>query len=389
MAWTKRYLHPGDYEEGYYFDIGTFVCEDHFNDYFLINHIQKEGKSGFCSYCEENRIVTELESVLEVIAGGLGFIYEDPAESRYLNKDSEYGYDGNVMPFHEMWWGDPLNLQIEDSQLWDDITNQLETDQLYCERDEFVSHKEILDDLWNHFKMILKHRARFAFHFTDTFKNWHSLDPADILHQVQKAILSKEMISVLPKDSELYRTRQHQNKDQISAASHIASLPNLLNKTAGRMNAAGISLFYCSQDKSLSIKEVVNKRRKSNPFFTTVAFRTNENLRLVDFTKTPRLPSIFDIKNNDSRDIIFFMETFMTEISQPVESKNSILEYLPTQVVTEYLRYNPELNVQGMIYWSAKEPTKKNIVLFYDHDDSLENLQFIESSLRTSPIKDL
>jgi len=389
MAWTKRYHKPGDPVEGYYFDIGTFVCGGHFKDDFLNNHIKENGDKGSCSYCDKNRIVVELESILEVLADGLSYLYEDPADSRYLNKDSEYGFDGNVMPFEEMWWGDPLDLQIEDSQLWEDITSQLETDQLYCERDEFGSHEDLLNDLWNHFKLILKHKARFAFHFSDTFTTWNLLDPADILHQVQNSILKNAMITELSQNSKLYRTRQHQDKNEVFGAEHIVSLPNYLNKTAGRMNAAGISLFYCSQDKNLTIKEVVNKRRISYPYYTTVTFKNKEKLRLVDFTRLPSLPSIFDMENNGSRDIIFFMETFMEEISQPIKSKNSILEYLPTQVVTEYLRYNPDLDVQGMVYWSSKDANKKNIVLFFDHEESLENLIFIKSSLRTSQIRNL
>ena len=38
MAWTKQYHKSGDPVEGYYFDIGTFVCGGHFKDDFLNNH---------------------------------------------------------------------------------------------------------------------------------------------------------------------------------------------------------------------------------------------------------------------------------------------------------------------------------------------------------------
>tara|TARA_R110002167_G_scaffold148089_3_gene340836 strand:- start:460 stop:1629 length:1170 start_codon:yes stop_codon:yes gene_type:complete len=389
MTWTKRFYKPGDPEEGYYFDIGSFVCRNHFSDNYIDNHIKENGSKSRCSYCGKKRVVIELESVLEILANGLNHIYEDPADGRFLERDSEYGYGGNVMPFYDVWWNDPFDLRIEDNQLLEDIYNQLETDQLYCKRDEFGSHEDFLHDLWNHFKSVLKHKARFAFHFPNTFKRWNLSDPADILHQVEYAILRNDMITELPENSEIYRTRQHQRKDEVFEASHIASLPNFLNKTSGRMNAAGISLFYCSQNKSLTIKEVVSKRRTSNPYYTTAIFKNNQKLRLVDLTKLPDIPSIFDTENNRFRDIIFFMKTFMKEISLPIKNKNSVLDYLPTQVVTEYLRYSTDLDVQGMVYWSSKNPSKKNIVLFYDHEESLENLIFIENSLRTSQIKKL
>lgn len=389
MAWVKRFHKPGDPVEGYYFDIGTVVCQDHFKDDFLNNHIKKDGKKGVCSYCDKKTIVIELESVLEVIANGIDCVYEDPANSRYLNKDSIYGFDGNIMSFSELWWDDPFDLQIKNEDLFDDVYNQLETDQLYCKRDEFGSHEDFLHDLWSHFKSVLKHRARFAFHFSDIFKKWNLSNPADILHQVEYSILRNNMISELPEGSKLYRTRQHKCKGEIQKVEQMASLPNFLNRTAGRMNAAGISLFYCSQNKKLTIDEVVSKRRSSKPYYTTSISFNKEQLRLVDFTKLPPVPSIFDTEKNHFRDIILFLKTFMTEISQPVKVKDSILEYLPTQVVTEYLRYNTELNVQGIIYWSSKNVKEKNIVLFFDHEDSLKNLNFDLNSLRTYLVKSL
>jgi len=389
MAWTRRFNKPGDPEEGYYFNIGSFVCQNHFYDDYINNHIEENGKKSRCSYCGKVRVVIELESVLEILADGLNYIYEDPANSRFLEKDSKYGYGGNVMPFSEVWWNDPFDLRIEDDQLIEDIYNQLETDQLYCKRDEFGSHEDFLHDLWNHFKLVLRHKARFAFHFPNTFKQWNLSDPADILHQVQYAILKNNMIIELPENSKFYRTRQHQIIDEVSEASHIASLPNSLNKTSGRMNAAGISLFYCSQNKDLTIKEVVRKSRTSRPYYTTVIFKNNKKLQLVDLTKLPDIPSVLDRDNNRFRDIIFFMKTFMKEISLPIKNKNSVLDYLPTQVITEYLRYNPDLDVQGMVYWSSKSTLKKNIVLFYDHEESLKKLSFDDSSLKTYLIQDL
>jgi len=389
MTWTKRYLKPGDVEEGYYFDIGTFVCQNHFNDDFLNEKIRKEGEKGICSYCNKRLIVIELEAVLTLIAVGLDYVYEDPANGRYLNKDSEYGFDGNVQPFEVIWWDDPFDLRIEDKKLLQDVNNQLSTDQLYCERDEFGSHEEYLHDLWNHFKEVLKHKVRFAFHFSETFRQWNLSDPIDILHQVETTILKHNMISALPAKTILYRARQHSIENEVNDATRIASLPNFLNKTAGRMNAAGISLFYCSKQKNVTVKEVVSKRRTSMPYYTTAIFKNKKELRLVDLTKLPEISSIFDETNNHSRDVIFFMKSFVTEVSLPVLQKDSILEYLQTQVITEYIRFNPDLNVDGMIYNSAKDPNGKNIVLFYNHEESLDNLEFSKKSIKTSFIKDL
>ncbi|WP_299667203.1 HEPN-associated N-terminal domain-containing protein [uncultured Polaribacter sp.] len=389
MTWTKRYHYPGDVEEGYYFDIGTYVCKNHFNDDFLNNYIGNNGIRGICSYCDKRLVVIELEAVLTLIAVGLSYIYEDPLDSRYYNKDTKYGFDGNIQPFEELWWDDPFDLRIEDGKLLEDVSNQLYTDQLYCEKNEFGSHQDYLDELWSHFKEVLKHKARFAFHFSNTFRKWNLSDPSDILHQVAATILHHNMISTLKENTILYRARQHTTENEVTGAAKIASLPNFLNKTAGRMNAAGISLFYCSKNKNVTIKEVVSKKRTTMPYYSTAIFRNAEAIRLVDLTKLPDTPSVFDESNNQSIDIIYFMHSFVEEVSLPVLQKDSILEYLQTQVITEYIRYNPDLNVDGMIYHSAKDSKSKNIVLFYNHEDSLDKLKFSKSSIKTSLVKDL
>lgn len=389
MTWTKRYFKPGDVEEGYYFDIGTYVCKNHFEDDFLNDYIRKKGENGVCSYCNKRLVVIELEAVLIIIAIGLDYIYEDPLNSRYYNKDTEYGFDGNVQPFDELWWDDPFDLRIDDDKLLEDVRDQLSTDQLYCEKNEYGSHEDYLDELWSHFKEVLKHKARFAFHFSNTFRQWNLSDPSYILHQVETTILSYNMISILEANTILYRARQHSKEREVSDVTKIASLPNFLNKIAGRMNAAGISLFYCSKSKNLTIQEVVSKRRTSMPYYTTAIFRNKETLRLVDLTKLPDVPSIFDEENNHSIDVIYFMKSFVKEVSLSVLQKDSVLEYLPTQVITEYIRYNPDLNVDGMIYNSAKNINEKNIVLFYNHEDSLDKLDFSKSSIKTTLVKNL
>jgi len=260
MAWIKRFHKPGDPEEGYYFDVGTFVCRGHFKDNFLNNYIKRNGDRGTCSYCKRRRRVIELEAVLELIAIGLDYIYEDPANTRYLNKETTYGYDGDVQPFDEIWRDDSFDLRIEDEKLYEDVKDQLQKDELYCKRDEFGSHEDYLHDLWSHFKEVLRHKARFVFHFPNTFSQWNLSEPVKILDQVQFTIIKQNMIKELPIGTNLYRARQHKIVNEVDGAPKIASLPNHLNKAAGRMNAAGISLFYCSNYKDLTVKEVVSKK---------------------------------------------------------------------------------------------------------------------------------
>lgn len=68
-----------------------------------------------------------------------------------------------------------------------------------------------------------------------------------------------------------------------------------------------------------------------------------------------------------------FMSTFMNEIAQPCLPNDEHLDYVPTQVVSEYLRHlhkfrqgDNERTVDAIIYRSAQNGTGKNIAIFGD-----------------------
>jgi hypothetical protein len=79
------------------------------------------------------------------------------------------------------------------------------------------------------------------------------------------------------------------------------------------------------------------------------------------------------------------------DLSKPI-SKNGRehIEYVPTQVVTEYFRYTYEDltggSLDGIIYPSSKLSKKNACVLFYDHQQSLDELDFLPAKLTTSKV---
>ncbi len=384
----KRNIKPGDdvYFELYDLNTSEFVCSQHIKNDYIKSFIQTKGTRGKCDYCDKKINVIELYKVLELIITGIDYLYEDPANSRYLNKEGRHGFDGNTFDFYDLWYEDYLDLRIENTRLFEDIYKYLKNDSLYCYINEYGSETDFLNDSWNHFKRIVKYKARFVFHFNNVFSNHNLVDPISILDKVQNSIIKFNLITELKENSVLYRCRQHITKNEVNLAKHLASTPLTLAKTNGRMNPAGISMFYCSKSKDLTIKEVVDTNDKSKPFYTTGIFRNKEKLNLVDLTNIPIPGSIFDSARNIDIETIAFLNGFIEDITKPINSTDSIIEYIPTQIVTEYIRFNPNLNVDGIIYPSSKNKRLKNIVIFYDHDESLKKLSFRKSSLKTESI---
>lgn len=99
----------------------------------------------------------------------------------------------------------------------------------------------------------------------------------------------------------------------------------------------------------------------------------------MDLTRLPRIPSIFDIEGRKGYHEIKFLHEFTEDISQPVPKNNNLehLEYIPTQVVTEYFRYvlsEKYKPIDGILYPSAKNKKGTCLALFFDHGTALENL---------------
>jgi len=65
-----------------------------------------------------------------------------------------------------------------------------------------------------------------------------------------------------------------------------------------------------------------------------------------------------------------FIKSFVNDLSIPVKPDDSVhIEYVPTQVVTEYLKlkFRQEYNVQGILYKSVRNNEGLCVVLFAEN----------------------
>ena len=98
-------------------------------------------------------------------------------------------------------------------------------------------------------------------------------------------------------------------------------------------------MLYVSDDAETALRETVDQPGT----YTVGKFTTERNATIVDFSRLPRIPSLFepihDTMEYDPRRLLIFLHTLAKEISKPIERGNRVhIEYVPTQVVTEYLR---------------------------------------------------
>ena len=85
---------------------------------------------------------------------------------------------------------------------------------------------------------------------------------------------------------------------------------------------------------------------------------------------------------SDSGGPVVFLRDFIRDFSADVKrSGNPFVEYVPTQLVTEYFKEVYESifhdHVDGIVYPSSKNPGHNACVLFLDHPTSLKAMDMV------------
>ncbi|MFB9929976.1 RES domain-containing protein [Amycolatopsis halotolerans] len=85
-------------------------------------------------------------------------------------------------------------------------------------------------------------------------------------------------------------------------------------------------------------------------------FETARDLTLLDLTQLPRIPSLYtESGRTPERYDLTFLRQFARDLAQPIAlDGREHTEYVPTQVITEYLRFVSTTKVDGILYPSAQ-----------------------------------
>ena len=155
------------------------------------------------------------------------------------------------------------------------------------------------------------------------------------------------------------------------APSKVLGPPPEKLRGAGRMNPSGIPVFYGALDIETCLAEL---RPAVGETIIAAEFDLLKPIIVLDTTKfesPPKPPNMFAKTYNERLSLWGFMAEFMTEISLPCLPNDEHLDYIPTQVVAEYLIHEHkvkvagvERHIDGLIFRSAQNPDGKNVVLF-------------------------
>lgn len=169
---------------------------------------------------------------------------------------------------------------------------------------------------------------------------------------------------ILFSNDKFFRARVHRKEEPMFKQSEMGcpSEPHLASP--GRANPKGISYLYLCCDRETPFYEV-------RPYYLDRVdigefLIVEDNVKIVDFTEKINLFNVYCDEGEEAfrkkvkRRVLF--DAISRDLSKPLRSFDSELEYIPTQYICEYFK---DMGADGIMFESSVRSKGKNLVLFY------------------------
>ncbi|MDP2045203.1 MAG: HEPN-associated N-terminal domain-containing protein, partial [Deltaproteobacteria bacterium] len=348
-----------------------YVCAKCFNDYALKKFVSEYALGNACDYCgrkSQRLIAASIEAVLKEISIGIGSEWGNPDNERIDFEDGEY--QGNVIETYELFY-DEIEDPFENDLLRHDIINAFyKINPVWCKRNYygFLPH-EALRYGWKEFVHVIKHARRYFFSVPDEQREgyyYEEIAPEEFLDRLGELVTEIGLVQELPEDTQIFRVRVHNPKLIFHSARELGTAQNA--PYSNRMSPAGIPMFYGAFEQRTAVAETYDPSCERS--ITIGKWGAARKIPVLDLTRIPEVPSIFDSEKRGKRPGMIFLHEFTRELSQPIKKDGwEHIDYVPTQVMTEYFRHiytHPEYGkLLGILYNSSQRPGGKCCVFFF------------------------
>lgn len=216
---------------------------------------------------------------------------------------------------------------------------------------QYIEEYQYYLQAWETVKEEVKRNTRFFCHLDAI---------ADVLGYYD---IGKDSL-LLFKNDKYFRARVHHKEEPAFPKENMGCPDDPALATPGRANPRGISYLYlCSDDQTpfYEVRPYYLDRVDIGEFLIL-----EDNLKIVDFTEKVNLFKVFYDEGEDvfkqkvKRRVLF--DAFSSDLSKPLRSFDSELEYIPTQYICEYFK---DSGADGIMFQSSVRKSGKNLVLFY------------------------
>jgi len=367
-----------------------YVCAECFSDYAIKEFIEQNAVDNKCSYCSNKShkpIAAPVEEVVEFIREGIETEWDNPVNCVGW-ESAEGGWMGaRVIDSYQLISEEIEELQDTNEKVLDDIIYSL--DQEWCQRDPYgLPDEEALFLSWTGFADQVKHHTRYIFLRLKEEKEFlHDLDMIPISKMLDRlsdefsTLEEENLLTMIRVGSKIFRTRIHDKSIHPSHATEIGTVPLECAKYSNRMSPAGIPMFYGALDPQTALEETADDSDIGVGKIASIGtFSVIRQMEVLDLTKLHEIPSIFDTNRGYLRSSLIFLRNFEEEISKPINKDGAEhIEYVPTQVLTEYIRHlyrdQSGNSLDGILYPSSKHKGGVCCVLFIENRHCCDQYQ--------------
>ena len=350
--------------------IDGFLCHECIGDKFLKSQIEKDHTAHVCSGCKKNRKAMPLDQ--------LGAALDEVIRGNFVQVEPNNEWEGG---------GDDLNWIVQEilsvePEIADLVIEALPEEDVYhilkdggtpfyddaAEYRETPAYDGEYRWTWRAFCHNVKHTARFfsdsaesrlreifhdldRFHADDGRKPLRLLSPSENGVNIYRARLAETPLAALP---------------IVRSAPRELGPPPEKKAVPGRMNPAGIPVFYGALDIETCISEI---RPPVGSLVVIGTFALLKPLRVLDLTVLDEAYaelSYFAPDFDQVTEQLAFLRSFHAEISSPILPSEQVLAFIPTQVIAEFLAHRHEPKLDGVLYTSTQRSGEGlNIALFY------------------------
>ncbi len=356
----------------------NYVCHDCVSDPFLAKVVREEGTRVACSYCNAVGEALPLGDLAQRI-------HEVLQDHFKLTPNQAIDFEYMLVREGLSWWersGYPVTDVITDiTELSEDIVTDVikllsdrygyraikDGEENPYDIDAYYEEREMEDCAWKTFCDQIRSHGRFFNTYAEEALTYIFGDLG-----MHKSFHGKSVIHEISPDSEsgyIWRGRTAQSRKELEAilkspAREIGPPPPHLAK-GGRMNALGIPVFYGAMEEDTCIAEL---RAPVGSQVVVAKFELLRPVRLLD------LEALMEIWNIDASHFdpdyyklggrVASLRSLAHEICRPVMPQDEAFEYLPSQVVAEYLANKLDTPLDGIIFRSSQTDDGHNVVLF-------------------------
>jgi RES domain/HEPN/RES N-terminal domain 1 len=359
------------------------VCAECVGDPALREMVESEADEDECSFCGRTgrHIALEATDVLQRIGSQLMIEWSRSESVLFLDSESDSGYAGPDHDIREV-------LAAEDAEFGSESFEEFVVDAFL--ETQFTptgiyatTPGEALQFGWEDLVETVKHRRRFFFVLAPNDRSGDGSGVpvprgGELLGELDRLIREHGLLCDLPASEHLFRVRVHSVRKRYETAKDLGAPPPD-RASQSRMSPAGIPMLYATTDAATAIAETLESRRTARKGMTLATFRPTETMRIVDFSRLPEIPSVFDPAEDTPRvrHELGFLYGMRRDIGRPVTlDGREHIDYVPTQVVCEYLRDQLPSEIGEPVHGLAWESTRRagslNYVFFLDQERCVE-----------------